>query len=115
MRRWLTHHRKVLLQDYTDTTAVWISRWGGRLSYGTLFDVFQRMGKRIIGRSINVHSVRYAMATTTLDNDVRDIEFASAGLAHIGTSSVCRVYDKGGPKRANRAWQAILRRRKSRR
>jgi integrase/recombinase XerD len=115
MRRYLTHQRMVILQSYPDTPAVWISRYGNQLSYGSLYLLFQRIGERVTGHRINVHSVRYAMATTTLDNDAHDIDLASAGLAHLGTSSVARVYDKGGPERANRAWHAIRRRRRSRR
>jgi hypothetical protein len=114
LRRYLVHHRGILLRGNVDPGAVWISHFGQQLSYGSLFHLFQRIGERVIGRRINVHSVRYAMATTTLDNDAHDIELASAGLAHRGTSSVARIYDKGGPQRANRAWRAILKRRRSR-
>ena len=111
LRRYLTHHRKVVLGQQADPGSVWISRFGNQLSYGSLFLLFRRTGERAIGRRINVHSVRYAMATAILDNDVDDVALASAGLAHRGHSSVRRIYDKGGPQRANRAWRAILRRR----
>jgi hypothetical protein len=107
-----------LVQDITTAlsciSALWINRFGKPLGYAAGYDIFQRMGKRILGWPINVHSVRYDMATTTLDNDSHDIEIASAGLAHRGTSSVARVYDKGGSKRANRTWQKILKRRRLR-
>jgi hypothetical protein len=115
MRRYLTHHRRIILEQYPDIPALWINSLGHQLTDNSFYRIFQRIGERVTGKRINVHSVRYAMATTTLDNEPRDIEFASAGLAHIGTSSVARVYDKGGPARANRTYQAILKRRRSRR
>jgi hypothetical protein len=115
MRRYLDYHRRNLLQGYPDIPGLWITSIGHQLNHQSYFRIFQRVGERVIGRGINVHSVRYAMATTTLDDDPHDIELASAGLAHVGTSSVALTYDKGGPARANRAYQAILKRRRSRR
>jgi hypothetical protein len=115
MRRYLEHHRRNLLQGYPDIPGLWITSIGQQLHDNSYFPIFQRVGERVIGRGINVHSVRYAMATTTLDDDPRDIELASAGLAHVGTSSVTLTYDKGAPARANRAYQAIQKRRRSRR
>ena len=109
IERYLSHHRKILLRHHPDVLEFWIS-WDGRpMGYGSFYFVFQRMAQRLIGRSINPHSVRYAEATTILDNNPHDIEVASAGLAHRGTSSVSRVYDKSGQGRANRAWAKILR------
>jgi hypothetical protein len=110
--RYLTHHRKILLRHHPDVQSFWIS-WDGRpMTYATPYFVFQRMGVRLIGRPISVHSVRYAAATTILDENPHDIEIASAALAHRGTSSVSRVYDKGGAARANRIWAKIRRRRR---
>jgi hypothetical protein len=114
MRRYLEYHRRNLLQGYPDIPGLWITSIGQQLHDKGYFRIFQRVGERVIGRGIGVHSVRYAMSTTALDDDPHNIELPSAGLAHIGTSSVVRTYDKGGPARADRAYQAIMKRRRSR-
>ena len=104
MARYIDHHREVLLRHHPDVPELWIA-WDGRpLCYGGLHFVFHRMGLRLIGRPLNPHIVRHAAATTILDNDPHNTEIASAALAHVGTSSVERVYDRSGPSRANRIW-----------
>jgi hypothetical protein len=76
--------------------------------------VFQRLGQRTVGRPINVHVTRHALATTIMTRDPRDLEVASAALAHRGTTSVNRVYDRSGAETADTVWKAELRDRKRR-
>jgi hypothetical protein len=61
----------------------------------------------LLGRPITVHSTRHAMATARLTADPTDIAMASAGLAHRGTTSVNRVYDKSGGDTANAIWTGV--------
>jgi hypothetical protein len=94
--------------------ALWVNQWGERLAATALRRVFQRLGKRTIGRPINVHVTRHALATTIMTPDPRDLEVASAALAHRGTTSLNRVYDRSGAETADAAWKAVLRDRKRR-
>jgi hypothetical protein len=70
------------------------------------------MGTLITGKPINVHSTRYAYATTVLDLDPREVGIVSAGLAHRGTSSVNRFYDRSGMDGVSKAWLKIMARRR---
>jgi hypothetical protein len=76
--------------------------------------VFQRLGKRTVGGPINVYVTRHALATTIMTRDPRDLEVASAALAHRGTTSVNRVYDRSGAETADAAWRTALREHKRR-
>jgi hypothetical protein len=78
----------VLLGGRPDHHALWVNRWGERLEATGLRGVFQRLGKRTIGRPLTVQVTRHALATTIMTRDPRDLEVASAALAHRGTTSV---------------------------
>ena len=104
----------MLLGGRPDHHALWVNQWGKRLAATALRGVFQRLGKRTIGRPLTVHVTRHALATTIMTRDRRDLEVASAALAHRGTTSVNRVYDRSGAETADAAWKSVLRHRKRR-
>jgi integrase len=70
--------------------------------------LFECMGRRLIGRPISAHSTRHGYATDTLSLDARDIEVASAGLAHSGTSSTGRYYDRSSTNGVTKVWLKII-------
>lgn len=55
---------------------LWINRYGGQLGYATFHTLFDRMGRRTIGKPISVHATRYAYAGAVLNADPRDAEVA---------------------------------------
>jgi hypothetical protein len=57
MRRYLEYHRRNLLQGYPDIPGLWITSLGQQLHDNSYFPIFQRVGERVIGRGISVHSV----------------------------------------------------------
>ena len=109
LRAYLEKHRPILLQGTEDCQALWINLLGRPLEYTALRFVFTQTSTRLIGRSLTVHIVRHAMATRIMDRDPRDLEGASAALAHRGTSSVNEVYDRSGHRTAQRMWMRLLR------
>ena len=109
LRRYLTRYRPLLLAGGDDCRAVWIGREGGPMDYAGFYNVFDRMGRRLIGRPISVHSTRHALATGLMEANPAGIELAAAALAHRGTSSVNRTYDRSDSGSANRTWRQLLR------
>jgi integrase len=105
---YLCRYRPRLLKMNVDFRSLWITSQGAPLAYGAFADLFKRMGIRLIGRPISVHSARHAYASMTLSLDARDIEMASAGLAHAGTSSVNRYYDRSSGDGVSKAWLRVL-------
>jgi integrase len=113
LETYLRQYRLVLLKgDIGSASSLWINCYGTALAYTALRPLFNRMGIRLIGRPISPHSTRHAYATTTLSLDARDIEIASAGLAHSGTSSVNRYYDRSGTGGVSKTWLKVIGRRR---
>ena len=109
LRVYLTRYRPLLLADDDACRALWISHEEGPLDDAAFYNIFDRMGRRLVGRPISVHATRHALATGIMDENPADIELASAALAHRGTSSVNRTYDRSDGGSANRVWQRLLR------
>jgi len=82
---YLRCHRPFLLKGNVDCQALWNNSNGNPLRYGALLDLFKRMGTRLVGKPMTVHSTRHAFATEIMSLDARDVEIASAGLAHNST------------------------------
>lgn len=91
---------------------LWMNIYGEPLAGEACLHLFGRMGVRLIGKRISVHKTRYAYATTQLNLDPKRRDIVSAGLAHRGTSSVERAYDRSGPEGVSNAWMRVLRRRR---
>jgi site-specific recombinase XerD len=113
LETYLRQYRPVLLKgDIGSASSLWINCYGTALAYTALRPLFNRMGIRLIGRPMSVHSTRHAYATTTLSLDARDIEVAGAGLAHSSTSSVNRYYDRSGTGGVSKTWLKVIGRRR---
>jgi hypothetical protein len=108
LETYLRRYRPLLLKGNVDCRSLWINSHGSPLAYTAFWYLFKWMGLRLIGKPISVHSTRYAYATTTLSLDARDIEVASAGLAHSNTSSVNKFYDRSSTDGVSKAWLKIL-------
>ena len=111
---YLQRHRQTLLQGQQDAAARWINLEGRALDYDAMRGVFEKMGKRILGEPITVHALRHACATFLLDEDPRATRTASRVLAHRGTATVNRVYDRSGNAGANQQWAKMVNRRYAR-
>lgn len=92
----------------SETDAVWLSLKGGPLSKPGIALVFNRIGREMLGYSINPHSVRHVQATRILDNDPRDLNVASFALAHGDIGTVSQFYDQSGSRAAQEVWRQML-------
>lgn len=106
MRRYFDLHRNVLLRHGPDHGAVWVNIDGNPLRYSTIGQLVTKI-TTAWGHPMSPHGARYALATTTMNNDPRDIAAASAALAHRGTRSVNQVYDRSGSLGAQASWAKI--------
>ena len=106
-RDYRDRHRPVLLRGVADCTALWINREGRPLAAEALPRVFELNGRRLIGRSMTVHSPRHALATTMMDADPRNLRLTSAALTHRGAKSVNEVYDRSGIRSASQIWSRL--------
>jgi hypothetical protein len=85
---------------------------GVELAVGPTIQVWARRARSAAPRWCG--RPRHALATTIVTRDPRDLEVASAALAHRGTTRVSRVYDRSGAAAADAAWKRLLRKRKRR-
>ncbi len=109
---YLEQYRPLLLRGGEGTARLWINRFGKPLAYEALRPLFEQMGIRLTGKPMTVHGTRYAYATAVLTLDPRDAPIVSGGLAHRGTGSVNKFYDRSGTDGVSRAWLKALRRRR---
>lgn len=108
---YLDRYRPILMAGNAGR-ALWINRHGQPLDYTAFRTTFELTGMRLIGKAINVHSVRHAYATSILDDDPRQVRVVSAGLAHRSAAMVNTYYDKSGSVGASRGWLRIIARRR---
>jgi integrase/recombinase XerD len=108
LESYLRRYRPLLLKGAVGSTSLWINAYGTSLAYTAFLHLFHRMGNRLIGRPISVHSVRFAYATSELNLDPRNAQIVSAGLAHRSTASVNRFYDQSAISGVNKAWLKVL-------
>lgn len=112
IEKYLQKYRPFLMRGAAGSARLWINIYGEPLAGEACLHLFSRMGVRLIGKRISVHKTRYAYATTQLNLDPKQRDIVSAGLAHGGTSSVERSYDRSGPEGVSEAWMRVLRRRR---
>lgn len=109
---YVSTYRPLLLGDAKDTGFVWLADGGEPLNYDQIYGVFQRMGRQLIGRKLSVHSVRYALATGMMIADPKNIDRASAALAHRDSAVTRRSYDRSGAAGSNRVWAKLVERKR---
>lgn len=112
LRRYLAHHRPLLLQGRPDCAALWINLDGRPLAYEALYGIFRRHGIRLLGQRISPHALRHALATTLLREDPNNVKLAASALAHRGVGTVNRFYDCTGGTTAGDRWQRAIRHRR---
>jgi integrase len=113
VEKYLQIYRPYLMRGAAQSAHLWINIYGEPLVGEGYMHLFSRMGVRLIGKPISTHKTRYAYATTQLNLDPKRRDIVSAGLAHRGTSSVERAYDRSGPEGVSEAWMKVLRRRRT--
>jgi integrase len=107
MRRYITEHRPVLLRGAEDHQFLWVNIDGDPLLYSTIYQLIRKVTGSWGGRT-GPQKMRHAAATTLMKIDPRQIEVASAVLAHRGTSTVNQVYDRSGGSAAQMLWLKML-------
>jgi integrase len=107
LRRHLEVHRPLLLAGRPDHGLLWVGRAGRPLSYTWLYNLFVRRGRELLGRPVNPHAARHAIATGLLAADPRAVGVAGAALAHSGARSVTEVYDRSGRAGAETEWRRL--------
>ncbi len=112
IRTYLDTHRPVLLAGAPEPDFLWIGVSGQPLTYDQFYPIFQRMGRKWLGQKLSVHSVRYGLATGIMSADPRNIETASAALAHRNPSVTRRAYDRSGSDASNRVWARLVERKR---
>ena len=109
---YLTQHRPRLLGKTKDHGGLWVSRRGTQLSPITIAMIFNDFGNKKLGRQLNCHVLRHAMASTIIVRNPGDNDLAAAALGHRTTKMVDEVYSKSASRELTRVWQRKLRARK---
>jgi hypothetical protein len=103
---YLQKHRPALLAGNA-SDAVWISTHHGPLDYASSAQLFDSIGRRLLGYPINCHSFRHSAATNILSKDPRKIRTASGVLSHRGVRMVNQYYDQSGDAGSRRVWEKL--------
>ena len=90
------------------TDMVWISGRGGALAPGTIWFIFARVGKAMLGYPINPHGTRHVAATRILDDDPRALNTASLALGHKKHSTVPEFYDQSARDAPQTVWLSLV-------
>ena len=103
MRRYLADYRPVLLRGREDHLSLWVNIDGNPLAYTTMYQLIRKVTASW-GQKTGPQKMRHACATVIMNADPRQLQVASAALAHRGTSSVNQVYDRSGNLGAQSIW-----------
>ena len=112
IEKYLDIYRPYLMRGAAQSAHLWINIYGEPIAGEGYMHLFGRMGVRLIGKRTSVHKTRYAYASAQLNLDPKRRDIVSAGVAHRGTSSVEKAYDRSGPEGVSEAWMRVLRQRR---
>jgi integrase len=108
VRSYLNRHRPYLLAGRV-SDALWINRAQDDLEYSGTYDVFKRIGERLLGKPIRCHDFRYSVASAQLTRDPRKLLRTSGLLGHASVQSVNRFYDHSGDVGSRQVWNKMRR------
>ena len=112
LETYLAKYRPQLLGGCKDHGRLWVTFRGARLASYTVCDIFRDFGNKVLGRHLNSHVLRHAMASTIIIRNPGDNDLAAAALGHKTTEMVDKVYSKSASRELSRMWQRKLRARK---
>jgi integrase/recombinase XerD len=108
MQRYLCVHRPVLLGG-TESTALWISQRGNRLSQDSFTSGLALLTERHFGVALRPHAFRHIAATSIAEVDPCHVGIIRDILGHATLDMAERHYNRASAVTAGKRMQSLLR------
>ncbi|CUH44495.1 site-specific integrase [Ruegeria atlantica] len=108
MARYLSHHRKILLQDAT-SDALWISKYGGAYTTSGFVGSLAKLTFREFGETLRPHAFRHIAATSVALDDPENVNIIATILGHASLSTSEAYYNRAQGIEAINAYQDVVR------
>ena len=104
---YLARHRPRLLQG-KESSRLWISRFGGPLSSGSIHRQVKLHTKAAFGKAIHPHLFRDCAATSIAIHDPEHVRIAANILGHHNLATTQKYYDQSRMLEASRHYQSTI-------